>query len=45
MALLKQSAAAAEKFAAEEIISKFGVEYGQIQLSKVGKFVDSGKNL
>ena len=45
LAELKKAAADAEKIAAQEIVAKFGVEYAQIQLSKVGDFVKAGKSL
>ena len=41
----KQKAKEAEKVAAQEIIEKFGVEYGQIKMNNAGNLVKSLKDL
>ena len=42
---LKKTALVAEKAAAQDIISKFGVEYGQIKLSKIANYLEEAKDL
>ena len=42
---LKKTAFEAEKAAAAEIIAKFGVEYGQIKLSKISDYMKDAKDL